>query len=504
MTAGLIDLGLEGKGAFHLIVCLVLRTYDIQRLWAQFLLHLSVHQEACHLVGSLYGKGMLLACRNTIVERVEVSLSLKSQLTFLGIGQIHHGMSRAQEFCSLLLLFPLDGEGYGIVISYLFYRQLFTGLEHILLQSNSARGAMPAQFVDTGSLTQIPALCIKFCIRTSGVLARPALDGNSLNGRERAVMDILDCDAIACYVIPYGKHATLYGGVFLLKCMIAYDGRCPVLVEILTVEIIVIISSGRDYVGKSVGDADELVSLLLHLHGVGISVVPDIHEHILMLDRCIPIGMGQGSPQNGLFAKTFHITYVVVREGAELLHHLLLGVGIFICADVYTRSAEHRLFPVQILSPEIVHEGIHLGVEQVQMVHPIFLASQRGIILRKGQGMGRSVKLRDDLHTILLCQNLQVDKLLLGIMAILGRETGIGVTFHAEARLGTTPVIAEILAETIVVEMYLQGIHLIVRHDACQMAQIGDGNKLTSAVYHESTQAIVGLVGNLSFGKSLV
>ena len=75
MTAGLIDLGLEGKGAFHLIVCLVLRTYDIQRLGTQFLLHLSVHQEACHLVVSLYGKGVLLASRNTIVERVEVSLS---------------------------------------------------------------------------------------------------------------------------------------------------------------------------------------------------------------------------------------------------------------------------------------------------------------------------------------------------------------------------------------------------------------------------------------------
>ena len=166
-------------------------------------------------------------------------------------------------------------------------------------------------------------------------------------------------------------------------------------------------------------------------------------------------------------------------------------------------TAEHRLLATEILLPEIVHEGIYFGVEEVKVIHSIVLTGQLGLVLCEGQDVCGSIYLGYDIHSVLLSQLLELYKLLLGIGAVLGGQAGISVTLKAEARLSLAPVIAEVLAETAVVEVHLQGVHLIVRHHLGQIAQVRDGDVLASAVDHETAHTVIGLVGDDALGQSL-
>ena len=137
------------------------------------------------------------------------------------------------------------------------------------------------------------------------------------------------------------------------------------------------------------------------------------------------------------------------------------------------------------------------------MIHSIVLAGQLWLVLCECQDVCGSVYLGYDIHSILLSQLLELYKLLLGIGAVLGGQAGISVTLKAEARLSLAPVIAEELAETAVVEVHLQGVHLIVRHHLGQIAQVRDGDVLASAVDHETAHTVIGLVGDDALGQSL-
>ena len=59
----------------------------------------------------------------------------------------------------------------------------------------------------------------------------------------------------------------------------------------------------------------------------------------------------------------------------------------------------------------------------------------------------------------------------------------------------------EILFESVVVQMHLQGIHLIISHDFRQILQIRHRDKFPAAVYHESPDGIVGIIADGSFRK---
>ena len=49
--------------------------------------------------------------------------------------------------------------------------------------------------------------------------------------------------------------------------------------------------------------------------------------------------------------------------------------------------------------------------------------------------------------------------------------------------------------------MYLQRVHLVVRHDLRQVAEIAHGDELASAVNHETAQAILRNVRRRTFGQ---
>ena len=113
--------------------------------------------------------------------------------------------------------------------------------------------------------------------------------------------------------------------------------------------------------------------------------------------------------------------------------------------------------------------------------------------------MGRHIYLGDDVDAILFCQLLEFNELSLGIAAILSRESRIGVAFQTEGCLGFRPVITKILSESIIVEMNLQGVHLVIRHYLDQRAQIRHRDKLSAAIHHEASQPI----GRLILGRTL-
>ena len=83
--------------------------------------------------------------------------------------------------------------------------------------------------------------------------------------------------------------------------------------------------------------------------------------------------MREGAPQHRSLAITLNEGKVVVGIGAELLFQLLRGIAEFVGADMHIWAREDGVFAREILFEKIVHESIYLGVEDVEMVHSIFL-----------------------------------------------------------------------------------------------------------------------------------
>ena len=158
---------------------------------------------------------------------------------------------------------------------------------------------------------------------------------------------------------------------------------------------------------------------------------------------------------------------------------------------MYILARKHGVLARKILLEEVVHEGVDLGVEDVEMVHAIFLRGEARLILREGEHMARCVDLGDDVDK--LCGSLLHECAIfsLGVMAVLGSEAGVGVTLKTEDAGGLHPVIVKILLKAIVVKMKLERVHLIVGHDACQLLDVWHGHKLTAHIEHEATDGIL-------------
>ena len=165
------------------------------------------------------------------------------------------------------------------------------------------------------------------------------------------MVNVLDCNAVAHMVVPYSKHAAFNHRVVLFKGLFANDCRCPLLINTLAIQVVIVITGGRDDINPSVGDADHLVALFLHFNRVGIAVVPNIHQHVFDFDRRVAVCVGQCSPNDRLLAKALYIFNIMVCELTELFYHLFLCVGIFIGADMDTLAAEYRFFPFYVLFP---------------------------------------------------------------------------------------------------------------------------------------------------------
>ena len=311
-------------------------------------------------------------------------------------------------------------------------------------------------------------------------------------------MNVLHADAIAGMVVPYGKHTTKNSRVVLVKLLVAYLCRCPFVVEIFAVEIVVIVTSSRNYVCKSVGDADELIALSLHLLRVGITVVPAAHYHIVRLHLSVAIGMSKRSPKSSLLAERLYIFNIAVGEVAELLYHFLLRIRVFVGTDVHHLATAYGVLALKILLEESVDKLICLGIEQIEMVHAILLRANLRLVVSESQCMCRHVNLRNDVDAILLGKFLKVDEFFLSVRSVACCQSGISVTLQSKCSLSLVPIIVEELTETVVVEMNLQGVHLIVSHGLDKRTQIVHRDELTTAVHHKSTQTILRRVYNIA------
>ena len=76
---------------------------------------------------------------------------------------------------------------------------------------------------------------------------------------------------------------------------------------------------------------------------------------------------------------------------------------------------------------------------------------------------------------------------------------GNGVAFQAEGCRSFRPIVTEELPESVIVEMNLQGVHLVIRHHLDQRAQIRHWDELSAAIHHEASQP----VGRLILGRTL-
>ena len=303
-------------------------------------------------------------------------------------------------------------------------------------------------------------------------------------------------------VIPHGIHTAQDGRVFLVEHHIGHVCRCPFLIQMLRVQVVIVIACGGDDVQQSVRHADKFVAQLHHLLRIGIAVVPGIHDDILGLHGSLALGVRQGTPHAHLLAEAFHIFNIMVRKGAELLHHLLILVGIFVRANIDARPYKHGVLSFKIFLEQSVHKRIDFRIGQVEMVHTVFLASQLGFVVTESQDVSGRVNLRDDFHEVLGSLQLEIAELILGVMSVACRQAGIGVALQTESSVCLVPIIFKILLEAIVVQMDLESIHLIIGHRLGKILQISHRDELAAAVHHKAAHGIIRPVRYFSLRQS--
>ena len=281
-------------------------------------------------------------------------------------------MLRLEEYGALLFCLCFYGEAYAVIVSHLFGRTLATGL-HLCHFEGSGQAS---ELIHTRSLRKGLAASIEGGIGHGGLSGRPALGGKGLHGGEHTVMDVLHGNAVACMVVPYGKHAAEDGGIALIEGLVSNDGRRPFVIEEFAVQIVVVVSGGRNDVDIAVGDGHELIALLLHLCRIGIAVVPTVHNHVLRLHGCLAIGMGQCTPNHGLLPETLDITDHTVGKIAELFHHFFFCIRVFVGPDMDALATEYGILAFEVLLQQPFDEGNGLGIAEVEMVHAVLLGTE--------------------------------------------------------------------------------------------------------------------------------
>ena len=164
-------------------------------------------------------------------------------------------------------------------------------------------------------------------------------------------------------------------------------------------------------------------------------------------------------------------------------------------------AAEYGVVAAEVFLKQGVEERISFGVEQIEVVHAVFLAAEFRLVVRESQRVGRDVDFGDDLDAVVLGENLKVDELLLGVVAVTRSQARVRVALQTESRVGFVPVLIEVLLETVVVQVNLEAVHLVVRHYLHVIAQVLYGEELAPAVNHEATQAVVGPVAHGAAGQ---
>ena len=198
------------------------------------------------------------------------------------------------------------------------------------------------------------------------------------------MVDIVDRDTVASHVIPYGKQTAKDIGVTHLECLVTNHVGSPS-IQAGQVEVVKVVTSGRHDVNHTVGDAHELIALLLHHIGVSIAVIPAVHDYVLSLHGSLTLSVCQCTPYASLLAEALNEADVVVSECTELLNHLLVLVRVLVSTDVHLLTYEYGIITLEVLSEERVKESIHIGVEEVEVVNTILLGTKLLAEVSEGQ-----------------------------------------------------------------------------------------------------------------------
>ena len=196
-----------------------------------------------------------------------------------------------------------------------------------------------------------------------------------------------------------------------------------------------------------------------------------------------------------MLAEALDVANVVIGESTELLNHFFLGIGILVRTDVHALAAENGVRAFEIFLEESVEEGVSFRIEEIEVVHSVVFTGDFGLIVCKCQGVSRRIDFGNDFNVVLLGVDLKIDELLLGVVAVASGKTGIGFALQAESGLCLVPIVVEVLTEAVVVEVNLQGVHLVISHGFHKLVHILDGEELATYVQHETTQFIFGYIG---------
>ena len=147
-----------------------------------------------------------------------------------GVAEVEYCVLGAEQFRTGFLCLAFDGEADGVVIADLGVGQGGAGCHFSHLKHAAGFGADASAEIDAGSLAYIAAGAVEVRIGQGSLSSGPHLHGQGLQGGEEAVMDILDRDAVARMVVPYGEHAAEDGCVTLCEDSVPDMGRSPVLI----------------------------------------------------------------------------------------------------------------------------------------------------------------------------------------------------------------------------------------------------------------------------------
>ena len=123
--------------------------------------------------------------------------------------------------------------------------------------------------------------------------------------------------------------------------------------------------------------------------------------------------------------------------------------------------------------------------------------------MRKRQRVGGHVDLGEDFHALRGGFALEGTELFLRIATVARSKAGEEVAFETESGGGLRPIVAEVLLEAVIVEVYLQSVHLIIGHHFDQLAQIVHGDVFAADIDHETAHRIGRAVGGYTTGQGM-
>ena len=167
---------------------------------------------------------------DAVSECVEVAVAGEAHHAADRVAEIEDGILGAEQLCTGFLGCTLDGEADGVVIADLGIGHDGAGSHFGHLQHAAGFSTDAAGEVDAGSLAHKVAGAVEVSVGQGGLRTGPHLHGQSLQGGEEPVVDVLDRYTVAGMVVPYGEHTAENGRVALGEDSVTDVGGSPVLV----------------------------------------------------------------------------------------------------------------------------------------------------------------------------------------------------------------------------------------------------------------------------------